>query len=147
LPKYLEQLIYHTLNFKKMAFSDLFSGAKDMLDKAKHLVEETTGIDVDNAIAHPEDLMNKAKDAFAHPENLMEQAKAKGAELFSQFTGGTAGETAVDPTAKTADTETADAEESDDETDEKAITATAKADDEEESDDEEETEETTDKKA
>jgi fructose-specific component phosphotransferase system IIB-like protein len=77
-----------------MALSDFLSGAKDMLDKAKHLVEETTGIDVDNAIAHPEDLMNKAKEAIAHPEALIEQAKAKGSELFSQFTGGTAEKTA-----------------------------------------------------
>lgn len=118
-----------------MALSDFLSGAKDMLDKAKHLVEETTGIDVDNAIAHPEDLMNKAKDAFAHPEALMEQAKAKGTELFSQFTGSTAAEkvVAVDPTeiAKVNDTDEADEEE---EIDEKTVNATAKTDGVEDSD-------------
>ncbi len=93
-----------------MALSDFFSGASDMLNKAKHLVEETTGIDVDNAIAHPGDLLDKAKDAIAHPEALMEQAKAKGSELFSQFTGGTTGDKAVDPTAKADDTEESDDE-------------------------------------
>jgi fructose-specific component phosphotransferase system IIB-like protein len=122
-----------------MALSDFFSGAKDMLDKAKHLVEETTGIDVDNAIAHPEDLLNKAKDAFAHPEALMEQAKAKGSELFSQFTGDTAGEKTAPQTAQTNDSD--EAEESD-EPDAKAVTVTAKAEDTEESEEEDDAEET-----
>jgi hypothetical protein len=104
-----------------MALSDFFSGAKDMLDKAKHLVEETTGIDVDNAIAHPGDLLDKAKDAIAHPEALMEQAKAKGSELFSQFTGGTTDDKAATATAQAGDTE-----ESDDEAETEEETATAK---------------------
>ncbi len=102
-----------------MALSDFFSGASDMLNKAKHLVEETTGIDVDNAVAHPGDLLDKAKDAIAHPEALMEQAKAKGSELFSKFTGNGAAE--AQPTVENkaaAETKATAAKEDDEEEEE-----------------------------
>ena len=69
-----------------MAFENLFAGAKEMLEKAKHLVEDTTGISVDKieeSLAHPGDLMDKAKAAIANPSELLDEAKAKGAELFN----------------------------------------------------------------
>ena len=88
-----------------MAFENLFAGAKDMLAKAKDLVETQTGIDIDaieEKLAHPGDLLAQAKETVAHPDQLLAQAKEKGAELFekakAQFTGD-------DTEEATADTE------------------------------------------
>ena len=62
-----------------MAFENLLSAAKDMLEKAKNLVEETTGVDID-----------KIEESLAHPSELLDKAKEKGGELFekakAQFT-------------------------------------------------------------
>jgi hypothetical protein len=127
-----------------MGLENLFSGAKDMFDKAKHLVEDATGIDIDKAIANPSDFLEQAKDAIAHPENLLEQAKAKGSELFSKMTGNDA-PVAVDETEET------DAEEGDEDAEDEAETsenteesAETETDDESEEETEEETEEEAD---
>jgi fructose-specific component phosphotransferase system IIB-like protein len=90
-----------------MAFENLFAGAKDMLAKAKDLVEETTGVDIDaieEKLAHPGDLLAQAKEAVSHPDQLLAQAKAKGSELFEKakapFTGDNTEETTADADSK-----------------------------------------------
>ncbi len=56
-----------------MGLENLFSGVKDMLDKAKNLVEEKTGVDIDNI-----------EETLSHPGDLLDKAKEKGTELFQK---------------------------------------------------------------
>jgi hypothetical protein len=71
-----------------MGLDSLFSGAKEMFEKAKDLVEEKTGFDLD-----------KIEETLAHPDQLLNQEKEKGSELFQKATAQLTGEgNAAEPT-------------------------------------------------